>query len=144
MGAVFTLLLLPLIIVIVVLFFIIMITIAIIGISAGIIGAGGIAASRFVSSKQIKKLMFYMFVMLFLFGGNCIIGLIISFTQTFWLIWIGIIFGILVIASAIAGICSTAATVRRKALRILLYVLFSLGITGGSIAVAIMALLTRL
>jgi len=140
MGAVFTLLLLPLIIAIVVIFFMIMITIAIIGISAGIIGAGGIVASRFVSSKETKQLMLYAFIMLLLFGIDCIIGIVILFTQTFWLIWIGILIAILVIASAIAGIRLCAATVQRKALRILLYVLFSLGITAGAVILATMFL----
>jgi hypothetical protein len=123
MGATFFfLLILPIVILIIVL----VIIIAMAGLGAGAIGFGGAFVASRIKRKPIRHLMLCFFSMSFFFGVGCI-GVLLS-SQVWWVCPVS---GLLIIASAVMGIRQVSRAIEKTVLRILINILFGIGIFGG-------------
>jgi hypothetical protein len=119
------------------------ITIALIGIGAGLVGAGGMAASAYAKKKENRVLVLLAFGMILLFGIGWVLALASFIFAEFWLSILSVFAGLSTIACAIVGIVFSKKVIARreitkKVIRVLLYVLFCIGILAGAVVVIAM------
>jgi hypothetical protein len=121
-------------VVLLVLFFMtLMMGIVLMGITAGLLGAGGMIASSYATKKDNRTLLLLSFGMLLLFGVGCVltIAALMSGIIGCAFAFAGMLVGIAIIICAILGIVFSKKVVEKKVVQVLLYILYSVGIIAG-------------